>query len=157
MRIILLFGVMVHSFFLHAQEPLKIKHSPMGIFSTGLISFAEMPDIKEAAQWYAGVGGQAQLQLSRSFSSEWSFGLARGKVNNWVSKTDLHLKGTIVFYPTKKLTRVQPYLLVGPIVLYSQMNDLVNTQSHLGRWAPGVVIGIATHFNITPRFDISLE
>ncbi|MBS1650950.1 MAG: outer membrane beta-barrel protein [Bacteroidetes bacterium] len=106
-----------------------------------------------------GTGGQFRIQAGEHVNTEWFADYIAINVNNKVRSEYMHIGWSVMYYPFanpgfKKL--FQPYIVAGHCFDYNKMTDISNNSNSKNRWGSAVQAGIATHINLTPKFDISL-
>jgi hypothetical protein len=103
-----------------------------------------------------GTGGSFRIQLAQQVNTEWFADYITINIHDKVRSDYYHIGWSVMFYPIKEPKSVQPYILAGHCFDYNKMT-LINSPSITEqRWGSAVQAGLGTHFNITPRFDISL-
>lgn len=138
------------------SQDLPIKGSRGGLFSMGLRTTVSMfnggkenPSI--------GAGGQFRLQLADRVNTEWFLDYLPA-TNPLTRRSDLHIGWSVMFYWFKKNDMiVQPYAVAGHCFDYTNQFELANRSNGIKRWSSAVQAGLGTHFNLTPRLDISIS
>lgn len=141
--------------FLSFSQDLKIKEGRGGLFSIGLRSTASTfnGDGENAS---IGAGGHFRLQLSNRINTEWYFDYLPA-TNQYTRRSDLHIGWSVMFYLLKNPTpKVQPYIVAGHCFDRTYHFELADKSNNIVRGSSAVQAGAGTHFNLTPRFDISL-
>jgi len=106
-----------------------------------------------------GTGGQFRIQLNNSVNTEWFADYISINVNDKVRSEYIHIGWSVMYYPFSKLRYpklLQPYLVAGHCFDYNKMTVMSNPSASKYRWGSAVQCGLATHFNLTPKFDITL-
>ncbi len=105
-----------------------------------------------------GSGGQFRIQIANHVNTDW---FADYIVTNkaGIRSEYVHIGWSVLFYPmaqpdfTKKF---QPYILAGHCFDYNKKTLLSDVTIQKDRWGSAVQAGLGCHYNITPRFDLSL-
>jgi len=106
-----------------------------------------------------GSGGQFRIQLSSRINTEWFADYITINVNNKVRSEYYHIGWSVMYYllPDKKHPRlIQPYIVAGHCFDYNKMTEMANPLNTKNRLGSAVQAGIAMHFNLSSKFDISL-
>ncbi len=138
------------------SQDLTIKGGRGGIVSLGLrttmSSFNGGHD-----RMSIGAGGQFRVQLSDRVNTEWFLDYLPA-TNEYTRRNDLHIGWSVMFYWFKNpIPIVQPYVVAGHCFDYSKQYELADRSNNAKRWSSAVQAGLGVHFNLTPRFDISLS
>ncbi|WP_343632223.1 hypothetical protein [Fluviicola sp.] len=152
-RCILLFVIL--SYHTSAQD-LPLKGGRGGILSFGqrttLSAFNgdhERPAV--------GLGGQMRHQLSDRVNTEWFMDYLP-VTNEYTRRNDLHIGWSVLFYLLQNPTpKVQPYIVAGHCFDRTLQTELADRTNKIERWSSAVQGGAGVHFNLTPRFDVSLS
>jgi hypothetical protein len=135
----------------NADEPINNS----GMFSLGVRNTLSLFNSHEAASF--GAGGHFRIQLSDRVNTEWFADFIKSSTQD-LGRTDYHIGWSVMYYvlnPTKTKF-VQPYIEAGHCFDYTQLRITSNNLSK-DRWSSAMQMGIGVHFNITPRFDITLK
>lgn len=116
-----------------------------------------------------GAGGQLRLRLSEHINTEWFFDYITSDILNYAHRTDYHIGWSVLFYPLsskpyyaqnngnlKYKSLFRPYILAGHCFDYSMFQDKSDVGNFADRWSSAVQAGLGCHYEITPRFDISI-
>ncbi|MGZ3900036.1 MAG: hypothetical protein ACXVNM_12315 [Bacteroidia bacterium] len=106
-----------------------------------------------------GTGGQFRLQLSNSVNTDWFADYISINVNDKVRSEYWHIGWSVLFYPFPNLrstSLIQPYILAGHCFDYNKMTAMNDHSNYKDRLGSAVQGGLGMHFNLTPRFDITL-
>lgn len=139
------------------SQELKMNGSEGGIFSLGFRTTLSTFNSGHDESNGLGVGAQFRLQLSDRVNSDWFFDYIRSDIGNYANRIDYHIGWSVLYYPMKaKDVKIRPYILAGHCFDYTLMsanNDATNFDE---RWSSAVQGGLGTHFNLSPRMDLSL-
>lgn len=127
----------------------------------GLLSFGQRTTLStfngDHERAAVGLGGQFRLQLSDRVNTEWFMDYLP-VTNQFTRRNDLHIGWSVMFYLLSNPTpKVQPYILAGHCFDRTLQTELANRSNKIDRWSSAVQGGLGVHFNLTPRFDISLS
>lgn len=143
-----------------AQE-LTVKKNYGGVLSVGGRSVISTFNDGVWADVGQGAGGQFMLQFSNRVNTAWFADYISGTVGNFGHRTDGHIGWSVMFYlvpsSTEKLPKWQPYVLAGHCFDYTNLKENKNAANYAERWSSAVQAGFGTHYNITQRFDVSLQ
>lgn len=111
-----------------------------------------------------GVGGQFRLQLLKWLDTEWFGDYITTNINNAGKRIDAHIGWSVLFKPfsNEKQQWYTPSIIMGHCFDYTKVSPLSTelqdrSDQAVDRWSSAVQMGIAQRFNITNRFDISLN
>lgn len=139
--------------------------SAPGRVSLGMRSTVSLFNHNEASVG-SGVGGQFRIQLLKRLNTEWFADYLTSKVSAGTSRRDYHIGWSVMYYLVdpqgfeKKLT---PYAVAGHCFDYTQIRihteelKPVEALAPSYRWTSAIQAGLGSHFNLTPRFDVSLS
>ncbi len=106
-----------------------------------------------------GAGGQIRLQLNKNLNTEWFADFFKTPVGSLAYRNTAHIGWSVMIYPFVKapeeIQLVKPYFLIGHCFDFANYRAQDNS-THANRVSSAIQSGIGTHFNISPRFDISL-
>lgn len=106
-----------------------------------------------------GTGGQFRIQLADQINTEWFADYISINVKDNVRSDYYHIGWSVMYYPFKnaKYPKVaQPYILAGHCFDYNRMTQISDPTNKKDRWGSAVQAGLACHFNLTDRFDVTL-
>jgi hypothetical protein len=133
---------------------------PPGLFSFGMRSTISTFGHNDWSNTGLGAGGAFRLQFSKYINTEWFFDFLHSDVQKRAGRDDYHIGWSVMFYPLagnddfSKL--IKPFILAGHCFDYTRVSDNANPQNMAERWSGAIQAGIGTHFNLTPRFDVSV-
>lgn len=156
MRNLLFIGLMCFSLNSQAQE-LTINNNRGGIFSLGMRSTLSAFNGHHDESNGFGVGGQFRVQFADRVNSDWFFDYIQSDIGDFATRTDYHIGWSVLYYPLNNpAPKVQPYILAGHCFDRTFMMENGNRSNSITRWSSAAQAGLGVHFNLTPRFDISL-
>ena len=106
-----------------------------------------------------GSGASLRLQLLDRLSTEWFADVITGNIHNKANRMDAHIGWNVMFYLidpkgfTRKLT---PFIAAGHCFDYTGIKINGENQKRVQKWTSAVQMSLGCHYNITPKFDISL-
>lgn len=103
-----------------------------------------------------GIGGQFRVPINKRINTEWYADFIKTNLDNKVFNNTAHIGWSVLYYPWQSL-QVKPYILAGHCFDYANYYTLINETPPEDRWSSAVQAGFGSHFNLTPRFDISLS
>ena len=129
--------------------------------NAGYFSFGARSTLSSFSDEGAGVGagGQFRIQFTDQVNSEWFGDYISINVKDKVRSDYYHIGWSVMFYPFKNLKFpkvVQPYILAGHCFDYNRMTQISDPANSKDRWGSAVQAGLACHFNLTERFDVTL-
>ncbi|MBL0310010.1 MAG: hypothetical protein IPP77_10120 [Bacteroidetes bacterium] len=130
-----------------------------GNFSLGVRNTVSLFNHGNWREIGTGVGGHFRLQLADRVNTEWFADVLPANIQNKASRMDYHVGWSVMFYllNTKSFTRkLTPYVLAGHCFDITNIRINGENGDHRSRFSSAVQAGLGCHYNITPRFDISL-
>ncbi len=146
-------------FFFAAGQPVK-NQPETGRLSLGMRSTLSTFNQGDFSYNGMGVGGQFRLRLSPRLNSEWYADYITNNFRNKVTRRDGHIGWSLMFYPLYGVLQwpdFMPYLLAGHCFDYTRLIAVGEPNKQGERWSSAVQMGIGTHYNVTPRTDVSLS
>lgn len=154
MKQIVMLLLLVFSLSTLSQE----RDSESGWISLGMRSTASLFDSDGSG---LGSGGQFRVQLSKKVNTDWFADYISINVKDKIRSDYYHIGWSVLFYPLEKKEEktkfLQPYIMAGHCFDYNSKTAIMNPSNSEKRWGSAVQAGIGTHFNVTNRFDISLN
>src|SRR5688572_27789698 len=141
---------------LHSQQKYEKQG---GNFSLGIrnnISLFNHGDPKEVG---TGVGGHFRLQLVDRVNTEWYADILPTNIRNKANRMDYHIGWSVMYYlidPKGFNRKLTPYAVAGHCFDMTRIKLNGENQQARQRLSTAVQAGIGCHYNITPKFDISL-
>lgn len=155
MKLLILFFFIFSTWVCHTQR-LEIYGKRSGLSSVGLMRVSFNSIINENGFPPIGTGAHGRIQLSNHLVYEGFFDFISYS-NDYSRRNDIRFGPNLLIYFRKKIVPIfQPYLTVGTTVGCDFYFDLSNRKNKRKSWFYGAQIGLGTHFNLTPRVDISL-
>lgn len=152
---------------LHAQDSSKISAKSKHILNEnyeGWVSFGARNDVSlfAAAPKSPGVGagGSMRLQLLSRLNTEWFSDYITSNPYNKAHRVDAHIGWNVMYYVldphgfTRKFT---PFLAAGQCFDYTSVQLNGENQPKSKKWTAALQMELGCHYNITPRFDVSLS
>lgn len=156
MRYLLIFALFCSNWIFAQELPLK-GESRGGIFSLGMRTTLSTFNGHHNESNGLGLGGQFRLQFANRVNSDWFFDYIRSDIGDYATRTDYHIGWSVLYYPFNyNNALVQPYILAGHCFDKTDMFENGNRSNNVTRWSSAAQAGLGVHFNITPRFDISV-
>ncbi len=141
---------------IHGQE-MNVKGSSSGIFSLGARSSIGLVNDGVWQKPAFGTGGQFRLKFGDRVNTEWFADYLTADLADKAWRADLHIGWSVMFYPLKNPSaKIQPFILAGHCFEYLKFTQNYYTANYAERWSSSVQGGLGTHFNLTPRLDLSL-
>lgn len=142
---------------LHAQQ----FENQGGNLSLGVRNTLSLFNHGDPTELGYGMGGHFRLQATDRINTEWYADILSNNIHNKAHRYDYHIGWSVMYYliKTKAFTRpVTPFVEAGHCFDLTRIRlngaDAAPAQQRL---STAVHMGIGTHFNITPKFDISLK
>lgn len=140
------------------SQPLNIKNSQGGIFSLGLRTTVSAFSGENHSDLGSGIGGQFRLQFADRINTEWFLDYLTGIVGDFASRTDYHIGWSVMYYLTKRPDPiVKPYFVAGHCFDRTVLTENSDRSHSMSKNSSAVQAGVGVHFNLTERFDISLN
>jgi hypothetical protein len=106
-----------------------------------------------------GAGGHFRLQLTDRINTEWFLDVIHTDIAGMANRKDYHIGWSVMYYlisPKEFKRPVVPYVVAGHCFDHTRIAQNGRNESAQKRGSSAVQAGLGTHFNITPKFDISL-
>ncbi len=136
------------------------KENPSGLFSLGMRSTVSTFGHKDWSNTGLGAGAAFRLQFSKYINTEWFFDFINTGIDKKAYRDDYHIGWSVMFYPLAAKENfskyIKPYILAGHCFDYTRVVENANPSNFKQRWSGAIQAGLGTHFNLTPRFDISI-
>lgn len=111
-----------------------------------------------------GVGGQFRIWLAKKVNTEWFADYITTDLSGLGKRTDAHIGWSVMFYPFegKLQSKFNPYIIAGHCFDYTKVTPFntvteLNTNEFKERWSSATQAGLGVHWNITPKFNLSLS
>ena len=129
-----------------------------GNFSLGVRStFSAFSDGKPT--FGMGAGASARIQILDRLNTEWFGDYMTSNLYNKAHRTDVHIGWNVMFYlinPKGFTRKFTPFIAAGHCFDYTGIRLNGPGQPMHERWTSAVQMSLGCHYNITPKFDISL-
>jgi hypothetical protein len=149
-----------NSLFAQQNATAPYKNNPSGLFSFGMRSTLSTFGHNEWSNTGLGAGGALRLQFSRYINTEWFFDYLHTGIQKRAGRDDYHIGWSVMFYPlagNDDFTKlVKPFILAGHCFDFTRVSENANPANKVQRWSGAIQAGLGAHFNLTPRFDISI-
>lgn len=144
-----------------AQDSIPKNQYPRqaGMFSLGVRSTISTFSHGALDEIGYGAGGHFRIQLTERISTEWYMDVLSTDIRQKANRMDYHIGWSVYFYilhPKGFTRKVTPYALAGHCFDYTRIATNGRNNTAMDRWSSAVQMGLGTHFNLTPRFDISV-
>lgn len=110
-------------------------------------------------EFSTGVGGHFRVQLIDRVNTEFYADVLPTNINNKATRMDYHIGWSVMYYlidPQGFKRKFTPYVVAGHCFDLTRIKLNGENQEAKQRLSSAVHAGIGCHYNITPRFDISL-
>lgn len=130
-----------------------------GAFSLGVrstVSAFSHGSWKEAGY---GAGGHVRLQLTDRINTEWFLDVIHTDIQGLANRKDYHIGWSVMYYlisPKEFKRPVTPYVVAGHCFDHTRIAPNGRKSEARQRGSSAVQMGLGTHFNLTPKFDVSL-
>ena len=143
--------------FLFFYSPISWSQNQSGNLQLGVRSTVSLFNDSETNDFGKGIGGQIRLQLADRINTDWFFDYLSSDIGSVANRTDYHIGWSVLFYPyLKEKQAIKPYILAGHCFDYSYMAENLNKSNFSERWSSAIQAGIGSHFQLSPRMDLSL-
>ncbi|MBK8657648.1 MAG: hypothetical protein IPN22_01905 [Bacteroidetes bacterium] len=164
-QVVFILIVLLPALQLSAQEkrkrfPDKVFYEKQGgNFSLGLRNTISLFNHGDPREIGTGAGGHFRLQLADRVNTEWYADFLPANIRNKAHRMDYHIGWSVMFYLidprgfTRKLT---PYVVTGHCFDLTSIKINGEHGDKQSRFSSAIQAGLGCHYNVTPRFDISL-
>jgi len=117
-----------------------------------------------------GIGGHFRIPITQRINTEWYADYISNNIGNMGHRTDYHIGWSVMYYVISpfvssvgeagSLMRIRmftPFVEAGHCFDYGGIYKNGDTKPSAERWSSAVQAGAGTHYNISPRFDITLK
>lgn len=107
-----------------------------------------------------GIGGHFRLPITPRINTEWYADYITNNIGNLGHRTDYHIGWSVMYYvihPYNFTRKFTPFVEAGHCFDYGGIYKNSDTKPSAKRWSSAVQAGVGTHYNITPRFDLTLK
>jgi opacity protein-like surface antigen len=113
-----------------------------------------------------GAGGHFRVMIAKRLNTEWFADYLTNISHGIAARSDAHVGWSVMYYlvETQGFERkFTPYVVAGHCFDYTQLrmnntNPLVDPlgPQSVSRWSSAIQSGLGTHYNLTPKLDVSL-
>jgi len=130
-----------------------------GKFSLGLRNTYSLFSEHDKSSFGSGIGGHMRIQVIDRVNTEWFADVLMTNIKNKAHRTDIHFGWSVMFYlidPKGFNRKLTPYIVTGHCFDQTivKINGVNGEQRK--RFSSAIQAGLGCHYNITPKFDISL-
>ncbi len=139
-----------------AQEPVQDR---AGMVSLGGRSSVSLFNDGATGDIGTGAGAQFRIRLSERVNTEWFYDYFRSPIGAHANRQDQHIGWSVLFYlqqPPEQQRILQPYIMAGHCFDYTLQQSNTDPALRGERWSSAVQAGAGTHWNLSPRMDLSL-
>ncbi|MDB5282714.1 MAG: hypothetical protein JWO06_1789 [Bacteroidota bacterium] len=129
-----------------------------GNFSVGIRNTVNLFS-DEPKSFGTGAGGSFRIQLVDRVNTEWFADIISTNLYNRAHRLDAHIGWNVMFYllnPKGFTRKFTPYVAAGHCFDYTSIRLNGEDQANHVRWTAAVQMSVGCHYNITPKFDISV-
>lgn len=131
-----------------------------GNFSLGVRNVISAFNHGDPREIGTGIGGHFRLQVVDRVNTEWYADVIPANIKNKAHRMDYHIGWSVMYYvidPRAFHRKLTPYVVAGHCFDWTtiKLNGTETPQSKT-RFSSAVQAGIGCHYNVTPRFDITL-
>ncbi len=140
------------------KKPIYAKQS--GNFSFGIRNTYSLFSEHTASSFGSGIGGHFRIQVIDRLNTEWFGDVLFSNINNKAYRTDYHVGWSVMYYlidPRAFTRKLTPYIVAGHC--FDQTVIKINGENgeRKARFSSALQAGLGCHYNVTPKFDISLS
>lgn len=156
--LLLLFPVLSYS--QQDSLPINKRYPTSGMFSLGVRSTISLFSHGSLDEIGYGAGAHFRLQMHDRINTEWYMDVMSTDIQKVANRMDYHIGWSVMFYiihPRGFTRPVTPFAEAGHCFDYTRITPNGRINEAAERWSSAVQMGAGTHFNITPKFDITLK
>ena len=130
-----------------------------GNFSLGLRNTYSLFSDGDPRSFGGGVGGHFRIQVIDRVNTEWYGDVLTSNIKGKAHRTDVHVGWSVMFYlidPKGFNRKFTPYIVTGHCFDETIIKINGPDGAHASRFSSAIQAGLGCHYNLTPRFDISL-
>lgn len=136
-------------------------NSAAGLLSLGLAGQTASLLHQEDYQAPIGVGANFRLQLHNRINTEWALHYMQADFGEQAFRKDIFISANALFYPFPGNEDFEeswrPFISLGGSMNYGALEANANPSNQVDRWNPAIALGLGTHLNLTPKFDLSFS
>ena len=129
-----------------------------GRFTLGVRATTSLFSHDNGAPGFGG-GGQFRILVHERINTEWFADVIFTDVGGLAKRQDFHIGWNVMFYlmkPKNFTRKILPYVVAGNCFDYTRVVVNSRPDKDYGRFSSAVHMGLGVHYNITPKWDISL-
>ncbi len=130
-----------------------------GNFSLGIRNTVSLFNHGDWREVGTGVGGHFRLQVVDRVNTEWYADIMPANIRNKAHRMDYHIGWSVMYYlidPRGFKRKFTPYVVTGHCFDWTQIRINGENGERRGRFSSAIQAGAGCHYNVTPRFDVSL-
>lgn len=117
-----------------------------------------------------GIGGHFRVPIIPRINTEWYADYITNNIGGMGHRTDVHIGWSVMYYvlspyklqhtsknPVTRLRKFNPFVETGHCFDYGGIYRNGDQSPAAKRWSSAVQAGFGTHYNLTPRFDLTLK
>jgi hypothetical protein len=117
-----------------------------------------------------GIGGHFRVPIIPRINTEWYADYITNNIGGMGHRTDVHIGWSVMYYvispykvqhtsrePFTYLRKFNPFVETGHCFDYGGIYRNGDQSPAAKRWSSAVQAGFGTHYNLTPRFDLTLK
>ncbi len=134
-------------------------HDRAGMVSLGGRSSLSLFNNGDWGDVGTGTGAQFRIRISERVNTDWFYDFFRSSVGPNGNRMDQHIGWSVLFYlqePREQQRKLQPYILAGHCFDYTLQQSNTDASIRAERWSSAAQAGAGTHWNLSPRMDLSL-
>ncbi|MBW7935683.1 MAG: hypothetical protein H3C71_00550 [Flavobacteriales bacterium] len=140
--------------------PPNKRYPTSGMFSCGVRTTLSLFSHGKLDEIGYGGGAQMRLQLHDRINTEWYMDVLSTDIDKKAGRLDYHIGWSVFFYyihPRGFTRPVTPFIEAGHCFDYTVISPNGRNKESVGNFSSAVQLGTGTHFNITPKFDITVK
>lgn len=145
----------------YSQTPLKLRGNASGLLALGMRSTVSMFNGHDWNTIGIGAGGHFRIQYLNQVNSEWFADFAVSDIGGYAHREDYHIGTSVMFYPIPGnddySKPVKPFIEMGYCFDWTRIKESKNPSNEVFNFSSALPIGLGTHFNLTPQFDVTLK
>jgi hypothetical protein len=131
-----------------------------GNFSLGIRNVISAFNHGDPGEIGTGIGAHFRIQAVDRVNTEWYADVIPANIKNKAHRMDFHIGWSVMYYlinPKGFHRKLTPYVLAGHCFDWTSIKlNGPNAPPATGRFSSAVQAGIGCHYNVTPRFDLTL-
>ena len=130
-----------------------------GLLSLGVRGTTNIFFTTSQRAFSVGAGASARLQLIDRVNTEWFADYVTSNLYNKANRVDAHIGWNVMCYilnPKGFHRKFTPFIAAGQCFDYTGIRMNGEGQKLYERWTAAVQMSVGCHYNITPKFDVSL-